>query len=79
MSGFVCPYCGKQVNLFKIGGGERAAREMGVPFLGRVPMDPRIVESGDSGTPFVEAFPDSPASEAFLKIVERCEETVGKG
>ena len=73
MSGFACPHCGKEVNLFKIGGGENAAREMGVPFLGRVPLDPRIVESGDSGTPFVEACPDSPAAEAFLKIVEKCD------
>lgn len=73
MSGFVCPHCGKEINLFKIGGGENAAREMGVPFLGRVPLDPKIVESGDSGTPFVEAYPDSPAAEAFLKIVEKCD------
>ena len=73
MSGFVCPYCGKEVNLFKIGGGAKAAREMGVPFLGSVPLDSKIVESGDSGTPFVEAFPGSPASEAFLKIVEKCD------
>ena len=72
MSGFVCPHCGKEVNLFKMGGGEKAAKEMEVPFLGRVPMDPRIVESGDSGTPFVESFPDSPAAESFLKIVEKC-------
>jgi ATP-binding protein involved in chromosome partitioning len=73
MSGFVCPYCGKQVNLFKIGGGERAAREMGVPFLGSVPLDPGIVESGDSGMPFVESYPDSPATKSFLKIVEKCD------
>ena len=72
MSGFVCPHCGKEMNLFKMGGGERAAEEMGVPFLGRVPMDPRIMESGDSGTPFVESFPDSPVAESFLKIVEEC-------
>ena len=74
MSGYVCPHCGAEVNLFKMGGGEIAAKEMGVPFLGRVPMDPRIVESGDSGTPFVESFPDSPAAESFLKIVEKCNE-----
>lgn len=74
MSGFVCPHCGKEVDLFKTGGGEKAAREMGVPFLGRVPMDPKIVESGDSGTPFVEVFPESPAAEAFLKIVEKCDD-----
>ena len=73
MSGFICPHCGGEVNLFKMGGGEKAAKEMGVPFLGRVPIDPRIVESGDSGRPFVEAFPDSPAAEAFLKVVEKCD------
>jgi len=73
MSGFVCPHCGEEVNLFKMGGGEKAAGEMGVPFLGRIPMDPRIVESGDSGRPFVEAFPDSPAATAFLEIVEKCD------
>jgi Mrp family chromosome partitioning ATPase len=72
MSGFVCPHCGEAVNPFKAGGGEKAAREMGVPFLGRIPMDPRIVESGDSGTPFVESFPDSPATRAFLQIVGKC-------
>ena len=79
MSGFVCPHCGEEINLFKMGGGEEAAREMGVPFLGRIPMDPRIVESGDSGRPFVEAFPDSPAAEAFLEIVERCDRFLKNG
>jgi Mrp family chromosome partitioning ATPase len=74
MSGFICPHCGEAVNLFKMGGGEKAAKEMGVPFLGRVPMDPRIVESGDSGTPFVESFPDSPAGRSFLRIVKKCNE-----
>jgi len=72
MSGFVCPHCGESVNPFKTGGGEKAAKEMGVPFLGRIPMDPRIVESGDSGTPFVESFPDSPAARSFLQIVGEC-------
>ncbi|MFC1714098.1 Mrp/NBP35 family ATP-binding protein [Candidatus Poribacteria bacterium] len=72
MSGFICPHCGGAVNPFKAGGGEEAAKEMGVPFLGRVPMDLRIVESGDSGTPFVESFPDSPAARSFLQIVGEC-------
>jgi MinD superfamily P-loop ATPase len=79
MSGFVCPHCGEEINLFKMGGGEEAAGEMGVPFLGRIPMDPRIVESGDSGRPFVEAFPDSPAATAFMRIVERCDRFLENG
>ncbi len=53
MAGFVCPECGTQIDLFKIGGGENAAKALGVPFLGRIPINPKICESGDSGMPFV--------------------------
>jgi len=53
MSGMVCPYCHKEINLFKTGGGERIADEMKVPFLGRIPLDPQIVTSTDEGMPFV--------------------------
>lgn len=69
MSGFVCPHCGKEVNIFKYGGGERAAEELGVPFLGRVPLDPQMVEAADSGTPFVIQ-EKSKVKEAFEHIVE---------
>ncbi|NBB94968.1 MAG: P-loop NTPase [Planctomycetes bacterium] len=70
MSGLVCPHCGQQVDLFKVGGGERLATEMDVPFLGRIPLDPGIVASGDSGKPFVESVADSPAARAFAAAVE---------
>lgn len=70
MSGLVCPHCGKKIDLFKEGGGERVAKEMGVPFLGRIPINPNIVESGDSGKPFVLSHPESEASKAFTQIVE---------
>ena len=53
MSGFVCPHCGKTTDPFKSGGGEALAREMNVPFLGRVPLDPAVVQSGDGGKPFM--------------------------
>ena len=53
MSGFVCPHCGKSTDLFKTGGGEKAAREMKVAFLGKVPFEPEIVSSGDEGKPFI--------------------------
>jgi len=69
MSGFVCPHCGKQTDIFKVGGGEDAAKELGLPFLGRVPLDPRIVIGGDSGRPFVLEHPDSEAAKAFRVIV----------
>src|SRR6184192_3142825 len=70
MSGFVCPHCGKQTDIFKIGGGEAAAKELGLPFLGRVPIDPRIVIGGDAGTPFVLEHPDSEATKAFGGIAK---------
>ncbi len=79
MSGFVCPYCGKEINIFKYGGGERAAIELGVPFLGRVPLDPEMVEAADSGTPFVMQ-KESKVREAFEQIVENVRAFVeGKG
>jgi len=53
MSGLVCPHCGEVVDVFKTGGGEAMARDMGVPFLGRLPLDPNVVQAGDDGHPFV--------------------------
>jgi Mrp family chromosome partitioning ATPase len=76
MSGFSCPYCRKSIDLFKIGGGERAARELGVPFLGRIPLEPEIIISCDKGRPFVEISPESEAKEAFMNIAKRAEEFV---
>ena len=70
MSGMVCPYCGKEIPIFKKGGGERAAREMGVPFLGSVPFDPRVVEDADAGVPFVLR-KESKVREAFERIVNK--------
>jgi len=69
MSGFVCPHCGTEINIFKYGGGERAATELDVPFLGRVPLDPKVVEATDAGTPFVLQ-KDLKAQEAFEHIVK---------
>ena len=70
MSGMACPHCGKSIDLFKEGGGNKAALELGVPFLGKIPIDPRIVVSGDEGKPFVASQPDSEAGKAFMSIVE---------
>ncbi len=70
MSGFVCPHCGEKTNIFKEGGGKKAAEELGVPFLGSVPMEESIVEASDSGNPFVEENPDSKATDSFYKIVD---------
>jgi ATP-binding protein involved in chromosome partitioning len=71
MSGLICPHCGRRIDLFKTGGGERAAAELGVPFLGRIPIDPQIVVSGDEGKPFADVQKDSEASRAFREIVDK--------
>ncbi|MCD6207949.1 MAG: Mrp/NBP35 family ATP-binding protein [Methanosarcinales archaeon] len=77
MSGFKCPSCGAAIDLFKIGGGERAATDMDVPFLGRIPIEVMIVKSGDSGIPFVLEH-ESDAADAFEAIVDRIEQFVQK-
>ncbi|UEC42399.1 MAG: Iron-sulfur cluster carrier protein [Methanothrix sp.] len=69
MSGLSCPRCGGSIDLFKVGGGMRAAEELGVPFLGRIEIDPAICESGDRGTPFILAAASKNA-EAFDGIVK---------
>jgi Mrp family chromosome partitioning ATPase len=74
MAGMVCPHCGKTVDVFKIGGGEAAAKELGLPFLGRIPLDPRIVVGGDAGKPFVLEHPDSPAAKGFAHVVASIKE-----
>jgi len=76
MSGFVCPHCGGTIDLFKRGGGQRAAVSLQVPFLGSLPLDPAIVASGDAGSPFV-LDDDSPAAGAFRDLVDRIEKAVG--
>jgi len=69
MSGFVCPKCGEHTDIFQSGGGEAMARDMGVPFLGSVPIDPQVTVSGDGGEPVVKAHPHSETSQAFGRIV----------
>ncbi len=71
MSGLICPHCGQRIDLFKEGGGQRAALQLGVPFLGKIPIDPQIVSLGDEGKPFITARHGSEASKAFNKIVEK--------
>ena len=70
MSGMVCPHCGKKIELFKTGGGEQIANEMKIPFLGRIPLDPRMVICTDDGNPFVTTHPDSKVAEAFAGVAE---------
>lgn len=76
MSGFVCPECNTTVDIFKSGGGEALAREYDLPFLGRIPMDPRIVVAGDDGAPYLASEAESPAVDAFKKVIDAVEKRV---
>jgi ATP-binding protein involved in chromosome partitioning len=68
MSTFVCPHCGESTHIFRQGGGERTARELGVPFLGEIPLDAAIAEGGDAGRPITVAQPGGPHAAAFARI-----------
>ncbi len=70
MSGMICPHCGKAIDVFKRGGGERLSEETGIPFLGKVPVDPRIVTTGDAGKPILAMYPNSHTAEAFERICQ---------
>lgn len=71
MSGLSCPHCGEVIEIFGSGGGERTAAEMKVDFLGRIPMDPRMVACADSGRSFQSVYPEAPVSRAYQQLAER--------
>ena len=71
MSGFVCPYCQKEIDLFGTGGGEESAYDLKVPFLGRIPIEPEMVKSGDLGKPFLSTGKVSLAATAMYSIVNK--------
>ncbi|CAL9738453.1 cytosolic Fe-S cluster assembly factor Nbp35p [Monosporozyma servazzii] len=79
MSGFVCPNCKGESQIFKptTGGGEALCKELDIKFLGSVPLDPRIGKCADFGESFLDAYPESPASLAVLNVVEALRDAVG--
>jgi Mrp family chromosome partitioning ATPase len=71
MSGFTCPHCGKEVEIFGSGGGEKAALDLKVTFLGRIPLEPLMIKSGDSGRPFIQFNKDKNTARILDGIVEK--------
>jgi Mrp family chromosome partitioning ATPase len=71
MSGYICPHCGKEVDLFGSGGGERTSKDAAIPFLGRVPFDPQVVSCADAGQSFQDKYPDSPVTQAYEAIARK--------
>jgi ATP-binding protein involved in chromosome partitioning len=76
MSYYLCPKCGNREEIFKHGGGKRTAEELKVPFLGEIPLDPKIAIGGDSGVPIVVGEPKSAVTEAYLRIAEAIVKTL---
>lgn len=80
MSGFVCPNCKNESQIFKVttGGGRQLCQDLGIPFLGAVPLDPRIGMACDFGESFMDSFPDSPACKALREVVRKISELIGE-
>jgi len=76
MSYYLCPKCGNREEIFKHGGGRRTAQELQVPFLGEIPLDPKIAIGGDSGLPIVAGEPGSPVTEAYMRIADAIVKTL---
>jgi ATP-binding protein involved in chromosome partitioning len=76
MSYFVCSGCGTEADIFGKGGGEALALELGVPYLGAVPLAARVRSGGDAGTPIVLSEPDSPAAVALSSAAARVAQQV---
>ena len=70
MSGMICPHCGDTIDLFGRGGGEKAAHDLGVPYLGSIPLDPEMVKAGDEGRPYILRHADSPTWRAVDAVME---------
>jgi ATP-binding protein involved in chromosome partitioning len=69
---------GKRYDLFGRGGGQRLAAEMEVPFLGEIPIDPRVAACGDAGDPIVHKYPDSPVAKAYMALATRMSQELAK-
>jgi len=78
MSGYVCPHCGERTEIFGTGGGHEVSERFGIPFLGEVPLDPRIRTGGGQGQPLMAAMPDSPVAAVFRDVASHIAAEVSK-
>jgi ATP-binding protein involved in chromosome partitioning len=70
MSGLVCPHCKEEIDIFGSGGGKKIAEQLGVPYLGSIPLDPDLRKAGDEGRPFVIRSKDSPTWKSVNRVME---------
>jgi Mrp family chromosome partitioning ATPase len=73
MSSFICPKCKTQIDIFKTNGAKDLAEKYNIPFLGKIPIDPALVQAGDEGKPCIKYYPESETAKAFSKIIENLE------
>jgi len=78
MSGFVCPNCGERYEILGSGGGKKISEEMNLNFLGQIPIDPKITENTDQGTPFIINDPESQTVKIFNGIVQKIQKAIEK-
>ena len=71
MSYFICPHCGERTDIFGHGGAQAAAEELGLDFLGEIPLDPRVRSDADAGVPILESDPESAAARALVAIAQK--------
>ena len=76
MSGFVCPHCQHETDIFSKGGAEQAAQKLAVPFLGRVPINLAVRIGGDEGRPVVADHPELPEAQALIRIAQNIADRV---
>ncbi len=76
MSGLTCPHCGKKLELFGTGGGEKTAATAGIKFLGKIPFDQNVVLCGDSGSSFQDQFKDAEVTKAFERVADNLSKLV---
>jgi Mrp family chromosome partitioning ATPase len=77
MSGHICRQCGHKNDILASGGGQSLARQVGVPFLGKIPLDGSLSKTADEGIPFVKSFPESEAAKATKIITDKVLESIG--
>jgi Mrp family chromosome partitioning ATPase len=79
MSGLRCPHCGGKIDLFKTGGGEKAAEELGAPFLGTIPIVPEVVAAGDAGVPLADIDTGDGIAKAFDRLANKIDKVLAHG
>jgi ATP-binding protein involved in chromosome partitioning len=77
MSYFACPHCGEHTEIFLKGGGQKLADELGIPLLGKIPLQSGVADLADAGKPIVVAQPDSPAAKALIDMASKVVEVIG--